>query len=257
MNARSAYASCSHPKLQPRAAKYFDTVSGARAHWNPVWVVVDGSTDGTSEQLLRMAAEEPGYKCCSDAERRQGRRRALRLSEALDARLQPCAHHGFGRTAPGGAHSGFHGRISAARPTQWYWASRYSMRARPRLRVKGRKISNWFTNLETLWMGIHDSLFGFSVYPIAPLVRVMRFQPWMRRFDFDVEAVVRLCWRGVRPINLPAKVEYFRPDEGGVSHFNYWRDNVLLDLDARAAVDRVPAAPTLCYCALPVVEQRL
>jgi len=98
----------------------------------------------------------------------------------------------------------------------------------PRLRVNGRKISNWWTNVETLWIGIHDSLFGFRVYPIAPLVRVMRFQPWMRRFDFDVEAVVRLCWRGVRPINLPAKVEYFRTDEGGVSHFNYLRDNVLL-----------------------------
>jgi hypothetical protein len=56
----------------------------------------------------------------------------------------------------------------------------------------------------------------------------MRRQLWMRRFDFDVEAVVRLSWRGVPPINLPAPVRYFRADEGGVSHFNYWRDNALL-----------------------------
>jgi len=42
----------------------------------------------------------------------------------------------------------------------------------------------------------------------------MRRQPWMRRFDFDVEAVVRLCWRGIRPINLPAPVRYFLPDRG-------------------------------------------
>jgi hypothetical protein len=27
---------------------------------------------------------------------------------------------------------------------------------------------------------------------------------------------------------VPAPVRYFRPDEGGVSHFNYWRDNLLL-----------------------------
>jgi hypothetical protein len=40
--------------------------------------------------------------------------------------------------------------------------------------------------------------------------------------------VVRLCWRGVRPINLPAPVKYLRADEGGVSHFNYLRDNTLL-----------------------------
>jgi len=100
--------------------------------------------------------------------------------------------------------------------------------AAPQLRVKGREISNWWANLETLWMGIGDSLFGFRVYPIAPLEQIMRSQRWMRRFDFDPEAVVRLAWAGVRPINLPAPVRYFRTDEGGVSHFRYFRDNRLL-----------------------------
>jgi hypothetical protein len=98
----------------------------------------------------------------------------------------------------------------------------------PRLRVRGRKISNWWANLETLWAGIHDSLFGFRVYPLQPLLRLMRSSSWMRRFDFDVEIVVRLSWSGVEAINLPAKVRYFTPEEGGVSHFNYLRDNVLL-----------------------------
>jgi len=98
----------------------------------------------------------------------------------------------------------------------------------PSLRVKGRRISNWWANLETLWTGVHDSLYGFRVYPIAPLVAIMNRQLWMRRFDFDVEAAVRLCWRGVRPINMPAPVRYFRVDEGGVSHFRYVRDNALL-----------------------------
>jgi hypothetical protein len=51
---------------------------------------------------------------------------------------------------------------------------------------------------------------------------------WMRRFDFDPEAAVRLIWRGVPLINLPAPVRYFSAEEGGVSHFHYWRDNVLL-----------------------------
>ena len=30
------------------------------------------------------------------------------------------------------------------------------------------------------------------------------------------------------PLNLPAPVRYLRPEEGGVSHFRYWRDNALL-----------------------------
>jgi hypothetical protein len=98
----------------------------------------------------------------------------------------------------------------------------------PRVRVHGRKLSNLCTDLETLGAGIGDSLYGFRVYPIEPLRDIMERQPWMRRFDFDAEAAVRLCWRGIRPINLAAPVRYFRPEEGGVSHFNYLRDNVLL-----------------------------
>jgi hypothetical protein len=64
--------------------------------------------------------------------------------------------------------------------------------------------------------------------PIPDLIAVMARQPWMRRFDFDTEAVVRLAWRGVKPINVDAPVKYLRADEGGVSHFRYGRDNLLL-----------------------------
>jgi hypothetical protein len=98
----------------------------------------------------------------------------------------------------------------------------------PLLRVRGRKVSNGWTNLETLGAGVADSLYGFRVYPIDALARVMRGQHWMRRFDFDTEAVVRLAWRGVKPVNLDAPVKYLTAAEGGVSHFNYLRDNLLL-----------------------------
>jgi hypothetical protein len=98
----------------------------------------------------------------------------------------------------------------------------------PRLRVYGRRLSNLWADVETLWAGIGDSLFGFRVYPIAPLRKLMHRQPWMRRFDFDPEAAVRLCWAGVKPISVQAPVRYFRADEGGVSHFCYGRDNLLL-----------------------------
>jgi hypothetical protein len=56
----------------------------------------------------------------------------------------------------------------------------------------------------------------------------MHGQRFMRRFDFDPEAVVRLCWAGVFPVNLDAPVRYLSAAEGGVSHFNYLRDNILL-----------------------------
>ena len=116
----------------------------------------------------------------------------------------------------------------------------------PKLRVQGRKVSNAWANLETLWMGIGDSLYGFRVYPIEPLRQVMHGLRWMRRFDFDPEAAVRLCWCGVRPINLPAPVKYFAADQGGVSHFNYLRDNVLLTwMHIRLMLGFLPRLPFL------------
>ncbi len=64
----------------------------------------------------------------------------------------------------------------------------------PRIRVIGRRVSNSLARLETLG-AIGDSLFGFRIYPIAPLRRIMEDSRFMRRFDFDVEASVRLCWQ--------------------------------------------------------------
>ena len=40
----------------------YATVRAARAQWAPVWVVVDGSTDGTAEGLQAMAAADPGLR---------------------------------------------------------------------------------------------------------------------------------------------------------------------------------------------------
>ena len=93
-----------------------------------------------------------------------------------------------------------------------------------------------------------DSLYGFRVYPVAALAAVMVRQPWMRRFDFDTEAVVRLAWRGVKPVNLDAPVKYLRADEGGVSHFRYVRDNVLLTwMHTRLMVEFVLRLPVLVW----------
>jgi hypothetical protein len=43
--------------------------------------------------------------------------------------------------------------------------------------------------------------------------------------EFDTEVLVHLVWRGVRIVNVPTRVTY--PSDG-VSHFQAWRDNVLI-----------------------------
>jgi hypothetical protein len=98
----------------------------------------------------------------------------------------------------------------------------------PRERLHGRKISVALVRCSLLGDGIDDPLFGFRVYPLAPLLSVLANRRTARRYDFDAEAAVRLCWSGVRPLNVPAPVRYFSPAEGGVSHFHYVRDNLTL-----------------------------
>ena len=43
-------------------AEVVETVRDARSHWNPVWVVIDGSTNGTAEQLREMATQDAGLR---------------------------------------------------------------------------------------------------------------------------------------------------------------------------------------------------
>ena len=215
------------PSFNP-GARVFSTVQAALNHWAPVWVVVDGSTDHSEHRLAEMASADPNLRIWvlpknvgKGAAVLFGIREAQGLGFTHVLTLDSDGQH------PASSIPEFM-QASLASPDCMVLGEPVFDDSAPGLRVGGRKISNWWANLETLWAGIHDSLFGFRVYPIGALISVMRRQPWMRRFDFDVEAVVRLSWRGVRPINLPAPVRYFRPEDGGVSHFRYGRDNALL-----------------------------
>ena len=215
------------PSYNP-GPKVLDTVRAARAQWNPVWVVVDGSTDGSTEQLRALAAGDPGLRVIVlPVNRGKGGAVLEGCSQALSAGFTHVLTMDSDGQHPAGLIPEFMA-TSIREPAAMVLGKPVFDANAPALRVNGRKVSNGWANLETLWMGIGDSLYGFRVYPIAPLIRVMRGQRWMRRFDFDPEAVVRLCWQGVRPINRDAPVKYFAADEGGVSHFNYLRDNTLL-----------------------------
>jgi hypothetical protein len=205
-----------------------ETVRAARARWTPVWVVVDGSTDGTAEPLRALAAADAGLRVIVLPENRgKGAAVLAGLAEAAAAGFTHALTMDSDGQHPAELIPAFMA-ASAADPDAMVLGKPVFGPEAPALRVKGRKVSNGWANLETLWMGVGDSLYGFRVYPIAPLARIMRRNRFMRRFDFDPEAVVRLCWAGVRPLNLDAPVRYLSAAEGGVSHFKYLRDNLLL-----------------------------
>jgi glycosyltransferase involved in cell wall biosynthesis len=228
--------------------KLLQTVREARRVWRPVWVIVDGSTDGTLEALQALAGGDPDlrvlvlpYNQGKGAAVLRGLREASAAGYTHALTMDADGQHPVEKILE-------FMEASRGAPDSMILGQPVFDATAPPERVRWRKLSNWFANLETLGAGIGDSLYGFRVYPIAPLLRIMERQPFMRRFDFDAESAVRLYWRGVRPVRLAAPVKYFRADEGGVSHFNYVTDNVLLTwMHTRLVLEALLRLPFLVW----------
>ncbi len=202
------------------------TLRGARAQWEHVWVCVDGSTDG-SDTLAE--AEAPEGTRFLRMERNIGKGGAF--LESLCIAWKEGFSHVLLMDSDGQHPAGMIQRfmeISAAHPNACICGVPKFGPDAPLERVKGRLIGNFFATLETLGTGPEDSLFGFRLYPIEPALRVMESINTARRFDFDTVLAVRLAWAGVPFINVSTPVTYPARDEGGVTHFRYLRDNLLL-----------------------------
>jgi len=209
--------------------KVCETVRGALQYWSPVWVVVDGSTDGTAEFLSKLETEAGDDLRVFVLPRNKGKGAAV--LHGVEAALEEGFTHVLTMDADGqhpASEIRKFMRISEEDPGALVLGEPVFDAGAPALRVNGRKVSNWWANLETLWEGINDSLFGFRVYPAGALRSVMLKTRFARRFDFDAETAVKLVWKGVRPVNVKAPVRYLTAEEGGVSQFRYLRDNILL-----------------------------
>jgi polyprenyl-phospho-N-acetylgalactosaminyl synthase len=93
----------------------------------------------------------------------------------------------------------------------------------PKARLHGRQISVFWARIETFGDVVGDPLCGFRVYPVAPALAA---RARGNRMDFDPEIAVRMAWLGVPVLRLKTKVRYVSVAEGGVSHFQVFRDNV-------------------------------
>ena len=95
----------------------------------------------------------------------------------------------------------------------------------PRGRLLSRYLTHVLVWVHTLSLDIHDSMCGFRVYPLAPVLAIGRTVKLGLRMDFDIEVLVRLHWAGARIVSLPTPVRY---PLDGISHFRLWHDNVLI-----------------------------
>lgn len=205
------------------------TVLAAQAAWAPVWVVVDGSTDGSADTL---PDEAPGCLKVLRLPANGGKGAAVRHGAA--AALRDGFTHALVMDADG--------QHPADRIPAFMAASQADPEAMvlgqpvfgpdaPWVRVQARRLSNLLAGLAApggTEGGLGDVLFGFRVYPLRPLLDVLEAAPGLQGFDFDPGAAVHLAWAGVRPVRLPAPVRYPPRAQGGVSHFRYGRDNLVL-----------------------------
>ena len=91
------------------------------------------------------------------------------------------------------------------------------------LRYYARYITLYLIWLETLSTEIRDGLCGLRVYPLEPVVELLKRGQPPKRMAFDPEILVRAVWAGIPLKFVPIHVQY---PENGRSHFRYVRDNL-------------------------------
>lgn len=202
------------------------TVRETLAAWSPVWIVVDGSTDGSDATLDALATTHSDLRVLRLP---QNSGKGGAVLHGITAALAENFTHALVLDADG-QHPIDHitpfMAASAAHPDAMILGRPVFGPEVPLERLYGRKLSVGLVHLECLGRDIADPLFGFRVYPLKPTHAVLSFIRSARRYDFDPEIAVRLFWAGTPAVNLPAPCRYIAKADGGVSHFHYVRDNL-------------------------------
>lgn len=201
-------------------------LDGLRASGLACLLVDDGSEPGCAAALDTMVAANPGWLTLYRRARNGGKGAALMSGFAEAARLGHS--HVLQIDADGQHDTADIARFvaaSAADPQALVLGQPVYDRSVPMGRLIGRYATHVWVWINTLSFAIRDTMCGFRVYPLAPVLRVLAEERLGERMDFDTEIVVRLHWRGVRVLNLPTPVRY---PADGISHFKLWRDNVMI-----------------------------
>lgn len=196
--------------------KVADVVRKAAELGYPVLVVDDGSTDATWQRVRGIdgitvlrhpvnrgkgAAITTGFEAAAhladwaatiDADGQHDPSDVPNLVRAIPARERPIIV----------------GRREGMQGSHIPWTSRF-----------GRHFSNFWVRLSG-GPAIGDSQSGMRLYPLP---EVMDLRVRARRFQFEVEILVRAGWRGIPVLEVPVGVHY-EPGDQRVSHFRPFVD---------------------------------
>jgi len=182
----------------------------------PVWVVDDGSTDGTAAALEHFS----GIQILRH-EKNRGKGEAILTGLAAmngkadwavtldaDGQHDPADVPGLMRAIPAGGRPIVIGRREGMIGEDVPWTSRF-----------GRKFSNFWVRAAGGPV-LSDTQSGLRIYPVP---EAMRLGVRARRFQFEVEILVRARWSGIPVVEAPVRVSY-TPGMKRISHFRPFVD---------------------------------
>jgi glycosyltransferase involved in cell wall biosynthesis len=83
----------------------------------------------------------------------------------------------------------------------------------------GNKISTFWFQVET-GLKMTDTQSGYRLYPVYLLHKMKWFT---RKYEFEIEVMVRTAWKGIPIRSIPVKV-FYAPKEERISHFRPFKD---------------------------------
>ncbi len=177
----------------------------------PVWVVDDGSTDGTAAGLARAEGitvlrheknRGKGAAILTGFEAMEGKADWVVTLDA-DGQHDPADVPSLIRAIPAAERPIVIGRREGMIGDDVPWTSRF-----------GRKFSNFWVRAAGGPV-LSDTQSGLRIYPLP---EAMRLGVRARRFQFEVEILVRARWGGIPVVEAPVHVSY-TPGMKRISHF--------------------------------------
>lgn len=83
----------------------------------------------------------------------------------------------------------------------------------------GNRFSNFWFWFET-GIKLDDTQSGFRLYPVG---KMEKRKYWTRKFEFEIEVIVKAAWEGIPVKNIPVQIHYDSPDVR-ISHFRPFQD---------------------------------
>lgn len=211
----------------------------------PCIVVDDGSSEESLVQLMRLLEAHPDFRLVKHQQNR-GKGAAVRTG------IYHASALGFSHVLQLDA-DGQHDvndvqsmmKYAEVHPHTIVCGQPYFDASAPKIRVYGRKITDFWVALETFSFKIKDGLCGFRIYPVKEIEAVIDSYYVGPRMDFDPELLVKAVWADIDVKFLPTKVIYHLDT---VSHFDYLRDNgMMIKLHVRLIVGMLIRLPFLVH----------